>query len=127
MAWQSTVPPERRRLDESKKEINTFVRHNAGWVIEGCYADLLELVTQSANEIISMNLPVDACIANARKRPWEPHKYESPEAQNINLEMLIKWIMQYTERNDACSEIAHRKLYDNFKGKKTLYISRESG
>jgi hypothetical protein len=36
-----------------------------------------------------MNLPVAACIENARKRPWEPHKYASKAEQDKNLDRLI--------------------------------------
>jgi len=72
-----------------------------------------------------MNLPIDACIVNAKNRPWEPHKYESKKAQDANLDMLINWISQYNQRLDTCSEQAHRALYDAFKGKKSVYVCNE--
>ena len=37
-----------------------------------------------------MNLPIGACIANAKQRSWEPHKYASKEAQDANLELLME-------------------------------------
>lgn len=125
VAWKPIMPPQRLSILESSKLINTFFLANSSWVIEGCYSDLLELVTPKADEVIFMNLPVSACIENAKSRPWEPHKYDTKEAQDSNLEMLIKWISQYTTRTDSFSKFAHEKLYSDFQGKKTMYVSNE--
>lgn len=125
VAWKPIMPPQRLSILESSKLINAFFLANSSWVIEGCYSDLLELVTPKADEVIFMNLPVSACIENAKSRPWEPHKYDTKEAQDSNLEMLIKWISQYTTRTDSFSKFAHEKLYSDFQGKKTMYVSNE--
>jgi hypothetical protein len=121
LAWIPTVPPRRKALADSKQEIDAFLRSSASWVIEGCYADLIEMALPQATEIIFMDLPVDACIANARQRPWEPHKYESKKAQDDNLNMLIDWISRYAEREDTFSRSAHVGLFESFSGKKTRY------
>lgn len=125
VAWKPITPPERLSILESSKSINDFLLTNNGWVVEGCYSDLLELVTQQADEVIFLNLPVSACIENAKNRPWEPHKYKSKEVQDANLEMLINWISQYTARTDTFSKVAHKKLFRDFQGKKTIYVSNE--
>lgn len=121
VAWKATLPPERAPLAESMVAINAFLDANEGWVIEGCYADLLERVTAKATEMIFLNLPIENCIENAKNRPWEPHKYESKTAQDENLAMLIDWISQYDSRTDTFSKTAHAKLFDAFKGKKIMY------
>jgi adenylate kinase family enzyme len=92
LAWLPTIPPERKALKDSAKEINEFITNNDGWVIEGCYSDLLEIASPYSTEIIYLNLPIEQCIKNAKSRPWEPHKYASKEAQDANLNMLIDWI-----------------------------------
>jgi adenylate kinase family enzyme len=125
VAWKPVAPPERLSILESSKSINDFLLTYSAWVIEGCYADLLDLVTQQADEIIFLNLPISACIENAKNRPWEPHKYESKLAQDENLAMLINWISQYTTRIDTFSKVAHEKLFNDFQGKKTLYVSNQ--
>ncbi len=94
-------------LAESKRAIDAFTGANDSWVIEGCYSDLLEIAIAAATEIIFLNLAVEDCIANAKQRPWEPHKYASKKAQDANLAMLIGWIAQYAERSDAFSKSAH--------------------
>jgi hypothetical protein len=93
--------------------------------LEGCYTDLLEIAVPQSNELIYMNLPIGVCIANAKSRPWEPHKYESKEAQDANLEMLIEWISQYSERVGTFSESAHKALYSSYAGKKTMFTSNK--
>jgi adenylate kinase family enzyme len=126
IAWLPTVPPERATLEQSALKIHKFIELKQGWVIEGCYSDLLELALPSSNEMIFMNLPVELCIENARNRPWESHKYESKAAQDSNLEMLIDWISQYSERNDTFSQLAHNQLYEKYAGKKSLVTRNQS-
>lgn len=126
LAWQKTTPLQRAPLSESQSAIEQFTQDNESWVIEGCYADLLELLLNEANEMIYLNLPVEDCIENARQRPWEPHKYESKQAQDANLDMLLDWIRDYDNRTDEFSRAAHEVLYHSFTGKKTQLSSRAS-
>jgi len=125
IAWLPTSPPQRKPLEESKKEIDAFISANEQWVIEGCYSDLLALLLPSTSELIYMNLPVDACITNAKNRHWEPHKYASKEAQDANLNMLIDWIAQYDQRDDTFSQAAHENLFKSYNGTKTMYLNNE--
>ena len=125
LAWNPSNPPKRKPLAESQTEIEKFINSNKEWVIEGCYSDLLEIALPFSNEIIFMNLPIESCIENVRNRPWESHKYESKEAQDDNLEMLIDWISQYFERKDIFSEFAHIALYEQYSGKKSMVIRND--
>ncbi|MBD2859515.1 AAA family ATPase [Spongiibacter sp. KMU-158] len=117
---QTQRPPERMPLQESWQQLAPFINDHSGWVIEGCYTDLLELLASHASEIIFMNLSVEDCIANAKRRPWEPHKYESKAAQDANLMMLLDWIAQYPERDDTFSLKAHQQFYEGFGGDKIV-------
>ncbi len=123
LAWKPELPPQREELAVSKAKIEAFTSARDSWVIEGCYADLLTLIVAESSEAIFLDLPVTACVANARRRPWEPHKYSSKAAQDGNLDMLVDWIGQYPERRDDFSRSSHQALFDAFKGKKTLLIS----
>lgn len=119
------MPPERKPIQESELEVMDFISSNTCWVIEGCYSDLLGIALPFSNEIIFMNLSIELCIKNAKSRPWEPHKYESKESQDKNLEMLIDWISEYSERTDSFSEFSHNKLYAQYLGKKIMVVSNE--
>jgi adenylate kinase family enzyme len=125
LAWLPTTPPQRKPVAESEREIKAFMSTHEGWVIEGCYSDLLEMAAPYSTEIIYLNLSIEQCIQNARDRAWEPHKYESKEAQDKNLGMLIDWIGQYDQRQDCFSRAAHERLYESYSGKKTRYTSNE--
>ncbi len=120
LAWQPTTPPQRQPLSHSAVKILTFIeQQQEGWVIEGCYTDLLHIAEPYANEVIYLNLPTEQCIQNAKKRPWEPHKYDSKAAQDNNLNMLIDWIRDYDQRDDTFSRAAHEQFYAVFPGKKS--------
>lgn len=128
IAWEPLSPPTRKPIEESKIGIDGFMESNAEWVIEGCYADLLAIALPEASEIIYLDLSVEACIDNAKRRPWEPHKYESKDAQDGNLAMLVEWISQYEKRDDEFSKSAHKRLVEAYKGKKTIYTcNKRSG
>ena len=123
LAWLPTTPPQRAPLEESGEKIEMFIATNSCWVIEGCYADLLEIAAPQATELIYLDLPVEQCVQNAKKRPWEPHKYDSREAQDANLEMLIDWIRDYDCGQYCFSRSAHEHLYKCFAGPKIRHTS----
>jgi adenylate kinase family enzyme len=120
LAWRTSTPPQRKSLAESEEELFNFIQSNENWVIEGGYTDLLEMVAPHASEVIFLNLAIDNCITNAKSRPWEPHKYESKQAQDENLDMLIGWIADYYERQDTFSMQAHHEFYEKFPGEKMM-------
>ncbi len=126
LAWLPSSPPSRRALADSERDIRSFTEANTRWVIEGCYADLLALVGARGATLVFLNPGIDACIENARTRPWEPHKYESRAAQDANLEMLIAWIAGYATRTDPLSLSAHRRLFAEFAGNRIELTSREA-
>lgn len=123
VAWLDSDPPQRMPLDCSFRELQAFTVENESWVIEGCYTDLLELLSPQANEIIFLNLPAELCIENAKNRPWEPHKYDSKKAQDEKLSMLLLWIAQYNNRHDTFSLTSHLSFYENFKGTKKMHTT----
>ena len=116
LAWDS--PGVRRQPTDSISAIRSFIDQNSEWVIEGCYADLLEQVLPYASELRFLNPGVEACVANCRARPWEPEKYPSKEAQDQKLEFLLGWVREYESRTDEYSLARHRKLFAGFLGPK---------
>ncbi len=126
LAWLPTEVPERAPIADSMQSINAFIRTQKNWVIEGCYSDLLAELTGHASELIFMDLPIAACVENARNRPWEPHKYPSKEAQDANLPMLIDWITDYTARSDTFSFAAHNALFGTYQGNKKRIVENST-
>ena len=125
LAWQDSNPPARKPIEESFAEISRFIDRHQNWVIEGCYSDLLSFAMNTADKVVFLNPGVETCMDNCRNRPFEPHKYDSQEEQDNNLEMLLSWVRQYADRVDEFSLTSHRKLFSDFAGKKTEYLSNQ--
>jgi adenylate kinase family enzyme len=87
LAWES--PGVRRPLEESIAMIHAFVDASQEWIVEGCYAGLLESILPFATELRFLNPGIDACVRNCLARPFEAHKYASMEEQNARLEFLL--------------------------------------
>lgn len=120
LAWLPEVPPRRAPLADSLAKLAAFTAAHDRWVIEGCYADLIEHAAAMSTELVFLDPGVEACIAHCRGRPWEPHKYASKEAQDANLPLLLDWVRAYETRDDEFSRRAHRALFDRFAGAKRL-------
>lgn len=123
IAWAPSAPPARRALADSAAAIAAFHAQHPGWVMKGCYADLAALALAHATRLVFLNPGVEACVANCRARPWEPHKYSSPAAQDRNLAMLVAWVRGYATRDDEFSLRRHRELFDGFSGDKEEHAS----
>jgi adenylate kinase family enzyme len=123
LAWDQANAPVRRALERSRSEIEKFTAANTGWVIEGAYADLLSMLLDECSELVFLNPGVEACMANCRARPWEPHKYADPESQERNLAFLLGWVREYESRDDEYSLSSHRWLFDRFTGVKREFTT----
>jgi len=121
IAWESGLTPQRRSFDDVYADIFEFMESNAHWIIEGCYGDLIASMSEYANQLIFLNPDIEVCLDNCRKRPWESHKYDSLEAQNANLEMLVSWIKKYPHGDDEFSLVAHGHIFKTFEGNKVEY------
>lgn len=109
---------QRRPLEESIAAVKAFIDAHSSWIIEGCYADIIEGVLPECEELIFLNPGIDTCVAHCRARPWEPEKYASRQEQDHNLNMLIEWVQAYATRTDEYGLLRHRQLYQSFTGKK---------
>ncbi len=109
---------ERRPLQDSVEDVERWIAGHESWIIEGCYADIIEPVLKHCDELIFLNPGVDACIAHCLSRPWEPEKFATREEQDENLENLLQWVRSYESRADEYGLPRHRALYDSFQGRK---------
>jgi len=109
---------ERRPLKDSIADVKSFIQSHDSWVIEGCYANIIEAILNECEELIFLNPGVDTCVAHCRLRPWEPEKFNSIEEQNENLDNLIEWVRSYETRTDEYGLSSHKHLYASFNGKK---------
>lgn len=112
---QIAVP---RAPEQVLHDLLQFFDANRAWVAEGAYGDLIEQALPYCSELVFMNPGKEACLLNNARRPWEPHKYASMDAQQSMLPLLTGWVAQYYERSDHCSYAWHRRVFDTYSGNK---------
>jgi len=118
LVWEPGSVAVPREPAAVRADLERFLGAHERWVIEGCYAELLRLAAPRCTRLVFLNPGVQACLANNRRRPWEPHKYASPAEQDAMLEALQAWVAAYHARDDEWSYAAHRRLFDAHAGEK---------
>jgi len=108
----------RRPLQDSIEDVKRWIAGRENWIIEGCYADIIEPILAFCDELIFLNPGVEVCAAHCRSRAWEPEKFSSHQEQDANLENLLQWVRTYEDRTDEYGLSRHRELYERFQGKK---------
>ncbi len=117
---QIAVPRSSTAIDRSLK---AFLDAHSRWVIEGCYGELVSAAAMRCDRLVFLNPGLQTCLTNNRRRPWEPHKYASKEAQNAMLEKLQTWVAGYYRRSDHWSYRQHRQIFDAHTGTKHEYVT----
>ncbi|MCK7592232.1 GNAT family N-acetyltransferase [Pseudomarimonas salicorniae] len=119
--WQQPQPadgPCPRPFAKVAADLDAFRAAHPRWVVEGCYSDCIAHLAPHCSSLQFLNPGEAACLAHAAARPWEPHKYADPAAQQANLDMLRAWISDYYRRPAPWSLAEHRVLFDGFEGNK---------
>jgi adenylate kinase family enzyme len=118
IVWEPNQIAVLRPADAIRASLEVFIAAHPDWVIEGCYGELVEAAASRATELVFLNPGLEACLANNARRPWEPHKYASPDDQNRMLGNLQAWVGDYYTRTDQWSYAAHRRIFDAHQGPK---------
>jgi adenylate kinase family enzyme len=118
VAWEPGNVAVPRSAEQAAADITAFCARHDNWVVEGCYAGLLQQVLEYGPILLFIDPGVEACLANCRSRPWEPHKYASKPAQDEKLELLLSWVREYYSRDGDLSLSAHQSLFENYRGPK---------
>jgi adenylate kinase family enzyme len=118
IVWEPGKIAVQRATEDVRADLDRFVAGNESWVVEGCYAELIERALPFCTRIVFMNPGAEACRRNNERRDWEPHKYTSKDDQDRMLPFLQTWVAEYYSRDDAWSYSAHRRLFDGFGGDK---------
>jgi adenylate kinase family enzyme len=118
IVWEPGQVAVQRAAAAVQAELLAFLASHPRWVVEGCYGELVGTAAAQCDELVFLNPGLEACLANNRRRDWEPHKYASRERQDEMLDVLQAWVASYYTRDDAWSYRAHRQLYDAHAGAK---------
>ena len=81
---------------DAENEVRSFCSGSKKWVVEGCYANLVNAALAFSPRLLFLNPGEEQCLANCRARPWEPHKYDSKDEQDTHLPFLLSWVGEYS-------------------------------
>lgn len=123
IVWEPGKIAVQRAPGDIAASLQDFLAGHERWVIEGCYGELVEAAAGECTELVFLNPGREACLEHNLRRPWEPRKYASKQAQDEMLATLQAWVAGYYERQDAWSYQAHRRLFDAFSGDKTEHVA----
>lgn len=124
LAWEPGKIAVPRPADAAAADVRAFCHGHARWVLEGCYADLIRVALADSPALLFLDPGEEACVANCRARPWEPHKYASRAEQDERLEALVAWVREYPERAGELGRAAHVRLFEDYAGAKEHLTGR---
>lgn len=108
----------RRDPAAARADVHAYFDQHPDGILEGCYADLVRESLAARPVLLFLDPDVATCIAHCRARPWEPHKYPSPEAQDARLEALLDWVRAYPDRLGELGRAAHLSCFQRYDGPK---------
>jgi adenylate kinase family enzyme len=123
VAWEPGPAAVARPEPQARVEVRHFCRNHGTWVVEGCYANLVDAALAERPHLIFLHPGEQACLANCRARPWEPHKYASKAEQDANLAPLLAWVCEYYTRDGPLSLAAHAALFEGYAGPKLELVA----
>lgn len=124
VAWVPGQVAVARDRADALADVAAFCAANEGWVMEGCYAGLVQAALPFQPLLLFVDPGMEACLANAQGRPWEPHKYASKEAQDGKLAFLLAWIRGYDTREGELGRDAHEALFQGYPGPRHRLTTR---
>lgn len=122
VAWEPGQVAVPRDTAAARADVAAFCRSHEHWVVEGCYASLVDAALPFGPRLLLLDPGEAQCLANCRSRPWEPHKYASPEEQDERLAFLLDWVRAYYTRDGDLSLAGHRALFDAYVGPKAQLL-----
>ena len=126
VAWEPGTIAVPRSAEASARDVTAFCSSRDRWVVEGCYAGLVQETLEHSPILLFVDPGVDACLANCGRRPWEPHKYGSKAEQDEKLEFLLSWVREYYSRDGDLSLTRHESLFEQYRGPKLRLAHRET-
>ena len=118
VAWEPGQVAVGRSPEAAAADVRAFCSTYDRWVVEGCYGTLVAQAVEYSPILLFIDPGIEACLANCRSRPWEPHKYASKAEQDGKLEYLLSWVRGYYTRVDELSLHAHQALFESYRGLK---------
>ncbi len=116
VAWEPERIAVPRDAVAAARDVEAFCAANEHWVVEGCYANLVDSTFAFRPHLLFLDPGAEQCLANCKSRPWEPHKYSSPQEQDQRLQFLLAWVQEYYSRDGDMSHRGHLALFQAYAG-----------
>ncbi len=126
VAWEPDKIAVPREPRQALAQVRRFCAQAPHWVVEGCYAGLIRAALPECGLLLFLEPGAQACVANCHSRPWEPHKFKSPQEQNRHFTLLLEWVRAYYQRDGDDSLREHQAVFDAFDGPKQKLTGRAS-
>lgn len=126
IAWEPQAELLLRPVEDAQTAVLDFCRREGDWIVEGCYTNLVAATFEFQPKLLFLNPGLQACSANCRARPWEPHKFPSEQDQAANLLPLLSWVAEYYTREGDLSLRAHLSCFAEYTGDKRELTSLPS-
>jgi adenylate kinase family enzyme len=88
------------------------------WIVEGVFGELAEQFFDCAESLVWLDIDWPTCQARLLKRGSESRQHLGRAESEQGLKNLVEWASQYYERTNARSYAGHRKLMEDFPGRK---------
>jgi len=106
---------------EAEGDVRRFCAEHESFVIEGCYENLISASFSFKPHLIFLDVDATVCERHCRARPFEAHKYNSPQEQEERLSLLLDWVRGYYTRTGHMSRAEHIRVYRSYAGPKSRY------
>jgi len=126
IVWQPNLIAVPRPEADVLEDLEAFCTANDQWIIEGCYADVIDASLRWEPELVLLNPGEEVCLRHCRARPWEPHKYASKVEQDAHLSFLLGWVADYYGRDGRMSLRAHRDVFERYAGRKREIVDESA-
>ncbi len=124
VAWEPGQIAVARSPEAAQSDVRAFCSSHEQWVLEGCYASLVNVALEFSPRLLFLNPGEEQCLANCRSRPWESHKYASKQEQDERLSFLLSWVSEYYRREGEMSLAGHSACFDAYSGAKEELTSQ---
>jgi adenylate kinase family enzyme len=119
LAWLPDVPPARDPAGGGRVAAWCAETPAPGWVVEGCYEDLVTATFPWRPHLIWLDPGEAACLAHCRQRPFEAHKHSNPAEQEARLAFLLTWVSDHYQNSGPMSRLAHQTCFEAYDGPKS--------
>jgi Adenylate kinase and related kinases len=118
VVWEPGKIAVARSPEAARSDLHAFCSARNHWIIEGCYASLVNTALEYSPLLIFLNPGEGQCISNCRARPWEAHKYASRAEQDGQLAFLLSWVSEYYTRDGDMALTGHQACFNAYTGRK---------